>query len=48
MSSLSPKAIPRAVAARCIGDELVVSLNDGHILSVPLIRFPRLAHAAPK
>ncbi|MGH8503225.1 MAG: DUF2442 domain-containing protein [Gammaproteobacteria bacterium] len=48
MSSLSLKAIPRAVAARCTEDELVVSLNDGRTLSVPLVWFPRLAHAAPE
>jgi hypothetical protein len=31
---------------RCTDDELVVSLNDGRILSVPLAWFPRLARAS--
>lgn len=47
MSSLSPGFIARAVAVRCTEDELVVSLNDGRTLAVPLVWFPRLAHATP-
>lgn len=47
MSSLALETIPRAVSVRCTVDELVVSLNDGRILSVPLAWFPRLAHASP-
>lgn len=46
MSSLAHKAVPHAVAVRCTSDELVVSLNDGRILSVPLAWFPRLACAS--
>jgi len=30
---------------RCTDDELIVSLSDGRVLSVPLVWFPRLAHA---
>ncbi|MBA2351056.1 MAG: DUF2442 domain-containing protein [Burkholderiales bacterium] len=48
MSSLGLKAIPRAVAVRCTADELVVSLNDGRTISVPLVWFPRLANATPE
>ena len=40
--------LPHAVGARCTGDELVVSLNDGRVLSVPLAWFPRLACARPE
>jgi len=47
MSSLAYKLVPHAVGARCTGDELVVSLNDGRVLSVPLAWFPRLANASP-
>ncbi|HET8700143.1 MAG TPA: DUF2442 domain-containing protein [Nitrococcus sp.] len=45
MGSLALKSVPRAVAVRCTEDELVVSLSDGRVLSVPLAWFPRLAHA---
>lgn len=48
MSSLAYRAVPRAVGARCTSDELVVSLNDGRVLSVPLAWFPRLANASPE
>lgn len=48
MSSLAYKAVPHAVGARCTSDELVVSLNDGRVLSVPLAWFPRLANASPE
>lgn len=51
MSSLALKSIPHAVAVavavRCAEDELMVSLNDGRTLSVPLAWFPRLAKAHP-
>lgn len=46
MSSLAYRVIPHAVSARCTNDELVVSLNDGRVLSVPLAWFPRLAGAS--
>lgn len=45
MNSLAYRAPPRATMAHCTNDELVVSLNDGRVLSVPLAWFPRLAHA---
>lgn len=48
MSSLAYRVAPHAVAARCTSDELVVSLNDGRVLSVPLAWFPRLASATPE
>lgn len=46
MNSLALETIPRAISVRCTADELVVSLDDGRILSVPLAWFPRLAHAS--
>lgn len=45
MNSLSIETTPRAIAVRCTADELVVSLDDGRVLSVPLAWFPRWAHA---
>jgi len=39
---------PRAIEATCTANELVVTLTDGRILSVPLIWFPRLAEAQPE
>lgn len=48
MSSLARKAAPHAAGVQCTSDELVVSLNDGRVLSVPLAWFPRLAHATPE
>lgn len=46
MTSSAYKTNPLAVAVRCTGDELVVSLTDGRVLSVPLAWFPRLAQAS--
>ena len=46
MSSLAYRLIPHTVGARCTSDELVVALNDGRVLSVPLAWFPRLAKAS--
>lgn len=48
MSSLELRATPRALTVHCTADELVVSLNDGRTLSVPLVWFPRLARATPE
>ncbi|MCP5319906.1 MAG: DUF2442 domain-containing protein [Pseudomonadales bacterium] len=48
MSSLTYRVAPHAVGVRCTSDELVVSLNDGRVLSVPLAWFPRLAGASPE
>lgn len=45
MSSLAPETKPHAVAVRCTEDELIVTLDDGRVLSVPLAWFPRLARA---
>jgi hypothetical protein len=39
---------PRAVAARCTSEALVVSLEDGRELHVPLTWFDRLMNATPK
>jgi hypothetical protein len=36
---------PRAQAVRCTDAELVVTFDDGRVLSVPLAWFPRLAQA---
>ena len=41
------ESAPRAVAVRCTQDEIIVSLSDGRVLSVPIAWFPRLAHAEP-
>ena len=37
----------RARAVRCTQDDLVVNLQDGRVISVPLAWFPRLARATP-
>jgi hypothetical protein len=46
MNSLVLKSTPRAMAVVCSDDELRVSLTDGRWLSVPIVWFPRLAHAS--
>lgn len=46
MNSLAIKSLPHAVAVQCTKDELIVSLQDGRILSVPIVWFPRLAEAS--
>ena len=46
MNSLVLKNNPRAMAVECSDDELRVSLTDGRWLSVPIVWFPRLAHAS--
>ncbi len=45
MSSLAIDVVPHATQVECTSEELVVSLSDGRVLSVPLVWFPRLAHA---
>jgi hypothetical protein len=45
MSSLAIESAPRAMSVQCTSDELVVSLTDGRVLSVPIAWFPRLARA---
>ncbi|MCC6439242.1 MAG: DUF2442 domain-containing protein [Rhodanobacteraceae bacterium] len=47
MVSLVLDVAPRAMAVECTDDELRVALVDGRRLSVPLVWFPRLAHASP-
>jgi hypothetical protein len=47
MVSLVLDPAPRAMAVECADDELRVSLTDGRRLSVPIVWFPRLAHATP-
>ena len=46
MNALVLKSAPRATAVVCSDDELRVSLSDGRWLSVPIVWFPRLAHAS--
>lgn len=47
MTPLTLEPIPRANRVQCTGDELQISLTDGHRRSVPLLWSPRLASAAP-
>ena len=47
MSPSAFKAEPRAVAARCTDDALVLQVADGRELTVPLEWFPRLRGASP-
>lgn len=47
MSTSAFRAEPRAVAARCTDDALIVQLADGRELTVPLEWFPRLREASP-
>lgn len=45
MSSLALKHHVHAIDVRCSRDELIVSLDDGRVLSAPLAWFPRLMQA---
>ena len=45
MKTLTVETNPLAQDVHCTDSELVVSLVDGRTISVPLIWFPRLAHA---
>lgn len=45
MSSLAFRHPVHATDVRCSSDELIVSLNDGRVLSAPLAWFPRLTRA---
>jgi len=47
MGSLPLNVEPLAQAVRCTDTELIVSLADGRVVSVPLVWFPRLANASP-
>ncbi|MBS0461977.1 MAG: DUF2442 domain-containing protein [Proteobacteria bacterium] len=46
MSFFAFDAAPLATAVRCTDAELVVTISDGRVLSVPLAWFPRLARAS--
>ena len=48
MSTLAIETPARAEAVTCTEDELIVTLSDGRVISVPLVWFPRLAHATKK
>lgn len=48
MSSLVIDVIAHATRMDCTSEELVVSLNDGRVISVPLAWLPRLARAKPE
>jgi len=39
---------PLAVAVRVMSERIIVELDDGRSLSVPLEWYPRLAHATPE
>ena len=45
MSTLALETAPHAVALQCTADALVMTLHGGHILSVPLVWFPRWIRA---
>ncbi len=40
--------VPDAVGVEVTDDALIVELNDGRAISVPLAWYPRLLHATPK
>jgi hypothetical protein len=40
--------IPDAVAVKTTNEALVIELNDGRVLSVPLAWYPRLLNASPE
>ena len=46
MSTLAAEAETLAVDVSCSPDALCVKLSDGRVVSVPLVRFPRLAGAS--
>ena len=48
MNTLTVEKNPLAQEVRCTEDELIVSLVDGRTISVPLVWYPRLAHATPE
>jgi hypothetical protein len=45
MSTSALEVMPRASRVSCTDVELVVAFDDGRILSVPLVWFPRLLDA---
>ena len=40
--------LPRAISVMVTDDTLSVDLEDGRTISVPIIWYPRLAHATPE
>ena len=48
MSALVVRAETLAIEVSCSSDALSVTLSDGRVVSVPLVWFPRLAHASPR
>ncbi len=46
MGSLVLDVEPSARRAHCTDTELIVELNDGRTLSIPIVWFPRLANAS--
>jgi hypothetical protein len=48
MSTLVDSSEATAVEVSCTSDALSVVLNDGRMVSVPLVWFPRLLDATPK
>jgi len=48
MSTLALDAAARARDVRVTGDELIVDLQDGRTVSVPLAWFPKLLHATAR
>lgn len=45
MNILTTDTPAKALQVKCTDDELVVTLADGRVVSVPVDWFPRLAHA---
>lgn len=48
MNISAAETAPRATALCCTDDELVVELDDGRSLAIPLAWFPRLLAATPE
>jgi hypothetical protein len=48
MSTSMESGEPLAVDVSCSGDSLIVALDDGRTVSVPLVWFPRLLAATPR
>lgn len=47
-SSQTEEAMPVARNVSVTDDQLVVELDDGRTVSIPLSRYPRLAHGKPE
>ena len=48
MGILAKVGDERVLDVRCTADSLIVDLMDGRTISVPLVWYPRLLHAAPE